>query len=89
MNSKNEPCQMAERIVQLETKQEFLLTEFDDYKESLTQCTEAINKLTETVVEHNILLQENSKKGDRFGTVFGGIITGVVTAILISIFALI
>ncbi len=89
MVAKEEHCLMSERIVQLETKQEFLLTEFDDYKESLTQCTEAINKLTETVVKHNILLQEASKKGDHFGTVFGGIITGVVTAILISILSLI
>ena len=89
MAAKEEHCQMSERIVQLETKQDVLFNELDDYKQSLTQCTEAINKLTETVLEHNILLQEASKKGDKFGTIFGGIVTGVVTAILISIFALI
>ncbi len=89
MTQHNDNCQMAERIVQLETKQDILIDEFDNYKtqnnEAIQKNTEAINKLSEIVIEHNTLIQQGQKKESNIGAVIGGIVTGVVTAGLIAI----
>lgn len=89
MTQHEDNCQMAERIVKLETKQDTLIDEFDNYKiqnnEAITKNTEAINKLSEIVIEHNTLLQQGQKKESNIGSVIGGIVTGVVTAGLIAL----
>lgn len=78
-------CQMVERIATLETKQNVLFNEFDDYKDLLRQNTDAINKLSEVVIEHSTIIQQQQQKENSFKSVIFPIIASVGTAIALFV----
>lgn len=78
----DETCIMAERIVQLESKQQFMDTELQQYYESIEKNTEAINKLCKTLIEHDTILKQQQKTGNHFYAIVTGVIVGVMMIVV-------
>lgn len=74
----DETCIMSERIVQLETKQQFINSELSMYHESIEKNTEAINKLCKTLIEHETIIKQQQNHGNHFYAIITGVIVGVI-----------
>jgi len=70
------------RIVRLETEQEMIKQELNGYSDALAENTKSIQRLTEIMIRHDEMLQQEQKSNITRNAILTGIAVGVVVLLV-------
>jgi len=70
------------RIVKLETEQEMIKQELNSYSDALAENTKSIQRLTEIMIRHDEMLQQEQKSNITRNAILTGVAVGVVVLLV-------
>lgn len=69
---------MEKRLIKLETETEMIKQELNSYSDALAENTKSIQRLTEIMIRHDEMLQQQQKSNIARNAILTGIVVGVV-----------
>lgn len=73
---------MEKRLIKLETETEMIKQELNSYSDALAENTKSIQRLTEIMIRHDEMLQQQQKSNIARNAILTGIVVGVVVLLV-------
>lgn len=73
---------MEKRLIKLETETEMIKQELNSYSDALAENTKSIQRLTEIMIRHDEMLQQEQKSNITRNAILTGIVVGVVVLLV-------
>jgi len=73
---------MEKRLIKLETETEMIKQELNSYSDALAENTKSIQRLTEIMIRHDEMLQQEQKSNITRNAILTGVAVGVVVLLV-------